>query len=51
MFSDPCPAGILQPPRRDPEFLNTLIGGTGILAPYAKNPIGYMQQRNVNIQH
>ena len=41
----------MSPPGRDPEFLNTLIGGLGILAPVPDQPLGYMQQWNLNIQH
>ena len=51
LLNNPAPEGILSPPGRDPEFLNTLIGGLGILAPVPDQPLGYMQQWNLNIQH
>ena len=51
LLNDPYPDGILKPPGRDPEFLNRLVGGLGILAPVPDQPAGYMQQWNFNIQH
>ena len=51
LLNDPYPEGILKPPGRDPEFLNRLVGGLGILAPVPDQPGGYMQQWNFNIQH
>ena len=49
-LNNPFPDGVLQPPGRDPAFLNTLIGGLGVRAPIPNQPLGYMQQWNFNIQ-
>lgn len=48
-LSNPFPNGIIQPPGRDPVFQTRLLG-LGIQAPLTKNPNGYVQQWNFNIQ-
>jgi len=49
-LSNPAPDGIVPPPGRDPEFLQTLLGQS-VLSGIPDQDKAYTQQWNFNIQH
>ncbi len=49
VINNPFPAGIAQPPGRDPSYAQILLG-RGVNLPELQNPYGYAQQWNAQIQ-
>jgi len=50
-FSNPFPAGLVQPPGRNAEALRASVEGTSLTAPIPDHPFPYMQQWNLSFEN